>query len=102
MVILSDHLWRSRFGADPGVLGSSLNLAGRSYTVIGVAPEKFRLVDSPSDLWIPYTPEPGELSSLKRGYRSLTVIAHLKPGVTLEQAASECRGGGAPHRGGKS
>ncbi len=89
VVILSDGLWRRRFASDPAVLGSSLTLAGRSYTIVGVAPEKFRLLDNPSDLWIPYTPEPGELASMKRGYRSLTVIAHLKPGITEQQAGIE-------------
>ncbi|MBZ5608401.1 MAG: ABC transporter permease [Acidobacteriia bacterium] len=89
VAILSDGLWRRRFGGDAGVLGSSLTLAGRSYTIIGVAPEKFRLLDNPSDLWIPYSPDPEELAPLKRGYRSLTVIAHLRPGVTQAQAETE-------------
>ncbi len=89
VVILSDGLWRRRFGGEASVLGSPLILSGRSFTVIGVAPEKFRLLDQPSDLWIPYSPDPEELAPLKRGYRSLTVLAHLRPGVTRAQAETE-------------
>jgi putative ABC transport system permease protein len=84
--ILSDGLWRRRFGADPNVLGSSLRLDGERYTVIGIAPAEFRLPDSTAELWIPYRPEPKELSPLQRGLHSLTLLARLKPGVTRRQA----------------
>jgi putative ABC transport system permease protein len=86
VALLSDSLWRRRFGADPNVLGSSLVLDGKSYTIIGTAPPGFRLLDSFSELWVPYSPDPQELSPVKRGYRSLAVIARLKPGVSLQQA----------------
>jgi putative ABC transport system permease protein len=86
VAVLSDALWRRRFGADPDVLGRALNLDDRSYTVIGVAPPGFHLIDSPSELWIPYTPSPDELAPSKRAFHTLTVIAHLKTGVTRSQA----------------
>ena len=86
VLVLSDALWRSRFGGDWNVLGSTLDLDGASYTVIGVAPRGFRLPDNGSGLWIPYTPDPHELS--KRGLRTLNVIARLKPGVTPAQAGA--------------
>ncbi len=84
VVMLSDGLWRRRFGADLNILGSTLNVDGASYKVVGIAPPGFRLPESTSELWIPYTPEPRELA--KRGLRTLTVIALLKPGVTARQA----------------
>ena len=84
VIVLSDGLWRRRFGADPDILGSTLDLDGASYKVVGIAPRGFHLPESTSELWIPYTPEPRELA--KRGLRTLTVIARLKPGVTPRQA----------------
>ncbi len=84
VVVLSDGLWRRRFGASPNILGSTLDLDGASYQVIGVAPPGFRLPDSRSEIWVPYTPEPKELA--RRGLRTLTVIARLKRGVTPKQA----------------
>lgn len=88
VALLSNGLWRQRFGADPNILGRALVLDGRSYTVIGVTPPEFRIPDTPSELWIPYTPDPKELAAERRAYRFLKVIAHLKPGVTVEQAQS--------------
>lgn len=86
VAVLSDGLWRRLFHGDPRVLGSALRLDDRSYTVIGVTPPDFRLLDSPSELWVPYSPDAENLAPSKRGYRFLTVIARLKPGVTRKQA----------------
>ena len=91
VAVLSDRLWRRRFGADPNIAGRQLILDGASYTIIGVAPSQFRLPDTPSELWIPYTPDSKELGPRKRGYRFLKVIGHLRPGVSLEQAQSDMR-----------
>jgi putative ABC transport system permease protein len=89
VVILSDGIWRRRFGGNPGILGRSLNLDRKSYTIVGIAPAGFRLVDNASDVWIPYTPGPQELAPEQRGYRSLMVLAHLRPGVTRQRAQIE-------------
>lgn len=86
VVILSDGLWRLRFGGSRGLLGSAIIIDGKNYTVIGIAPPRFRLLDSNSELWIPYTPDPVELLPRNRGDRTLTMLARLKPGVTLRQA----------------
>jgi putative ABC transport system permease protein len=86
VAILSEGFWRRRFGSSRSVLGSPISLDGKSYTVVGIAPAGFRLIDNPSEIWIPYTPDPEDLAPLKRGYRSLTVLAHLRPGVTRNQA----------------
>src|SRR5262249_34483406 len=51
-VILSDNLWRRRFGADPQALGRTLTLGGQSRTVIGIMPPGFRLLDE-VELWLP-------------------------------------------------
>jgi putative ABC transport system permease protein len=86
VAVISDGLWRRRFGADTRILGSQIVLDGKSYSVIGIAPLGFHLVDSPSELWVPYTPNPGELTPFWQGLRTLRVLAHLKPGVSARQA----------------
>ncbi len=90
-VVLSDGLWRRRFGADPGVLGSVVRLDGKPYTVIGVAPPDFRLPDSPAELWMPYEPESQELTPAQRGLHSLTMIARLRSGITRSEAENSMR-----------
>ena len=89
VAIISNGLWRRRFGADSNILGKPLTLDGSSYTIIGVTTPDFRLPDTPSELWIPYSPAPKELIPDNRAYRFLKVIAHLRPGVTLAAANSE-------------
>ena len=91
VAVLSYGLWQRRFGSDRSVLGKALTLDGISYTVVGVTPPEFHLLDSPSDLWIPYTLDAKELDPRNTAVRTLRVLAHLKPGATLDQAQSEMR-----------
>ena len=86
VAVLSDGLWRRRFGGDAGILGSQIVLDGKAYSVIGIAPRGFHLVDSPSEIWVPYTPNPVELTPFWQGLRTLRVLAHLRPGVSARQA----------------
>jgi putative ABC transport system permease protein len=87
-VVIGNGLWRRRFGADPNIAGTTLTLDGAVYQVVGVAPPGFHLLDTASELWIPYAADPKDLNNHARGHRSLTVIGHLRPGVSLEQAGS--------------
>ena len=80
-VVISDHLWRNRLGADPQIEGRSLLLNQRPYTVVGVMPKGFES-DPASDLWLALQADP---SSTNQGHYLLTA-ARLKPGVTLSQA----------------
>jgi putative ABC transport system permease protein len=89
VAVLSYGLWQRRFGGDPGILGKNAIVDGNSVTIVGVAPRDFRLLDTPSELWMPYTLDAKELS--QRGFRTLRVIARLKASVTLEQASAEMR-----------
>ncbi len=86
VVVISDGLWRRRFGHDPNILGSSLVLDGKSYSIVGVAPPGFHLVDNPAELWVPYTANPVELTPYWQGLRVLRVLARLKSGVSRRQA----------------
>src|SRR5579871_5737776 len=87
--ILSYGLWQRHFAGDPAVLGKAIPLGGISYTVVGVMPADFGLLDMPADVWIPYTLDSKELNAGTRAVRSLRVLAHLKPGTTLDQAQAE-------------
>jgi putative ABC transport system permease protein len=91
VVILSAGLWKRRFGSDTNVLGKTLVLDGASFSVVGVAESQFRVPASQSELWIPYTPEPTDLLPDHRGDRFLSVLAALRPGISLERAQSEMR-----------
>jgi putative ABC transport system permease protein len=91
VAILSAGLWQRRFGGDPSILGKTLSLNGGSFTIVGIAPAGFRLPGSPSELWIPYTPDPKDFEPDNRALHSLTVLARLKPGTSLNQAQGELR-----------
>jgi putative ABC transport system permease protein len=87
VVVLSHELWQSRFGSETGVIGQSVTLNGRHYTVIGVMPADFASPDQ-ADFWLPA----GQASSSNlhdRGNHGWWAIARFKPGVTLEQARAE-------------
>jgi putative ABC transport system permease protein len=89
VALLSHGLWQRRFGGDPAILGKNAIVDGNSLTIVGIMPRDFRLLDTPSELWIPYRLDAKELS--QRGFRTLRVIGHLKSGVSQEQAAAEMR-----------
>lgn len=92
VVILSENLWRSTFGADPKIIGSSINLDQRSFTVVGVMPAKFRfpVLTESEQLWIPLVQDPLFGSWMdRRGGHWLKVTGRLKPGVSLTQAQAE-------------
>jgi putative ABC transport system permease protein len=83
VVVLSNKIWQSVFGADPAVVGRSMLLDGQSYTVIGVMPGTSAFDRGRTDVWRPLVFGPGERA---RNYHWLQVQARLKPDVTLEQA----------------
>ncbi len=86
VVVLSDGLWRSRFAADPNVIGRSVQLDQDTLTVIGVMPGAFEILEPGTDLWAPLAWEPGA-SSFRTTFSQ--GIARLKPGVTVEAATLE-------------
>ena len=84
VVVLSDGLWRTRFGGDPSIVGKRILINEREHSVIGVMPAGFRFPER-SDLWVPY--DPGERAD--RGLRIFLGIAALKTGVALGQVRLE-------------
>jgi len=85
VAVLGYGLWRRRFGGDPSVVNSKVNLSGQSTTIVGVMPPGF---DYPaqSEGWVPLPLEPGKEA---RDNRSMNVIARLKPGATITQAQTQ-------------
>jgi putative ABC transport system permease protein len=86
VALLSDHLWRSRFGAAPSIVGRTIFLNDESVTVAGVLPANFRMGEEKPDLFLPLRLDPNRVG---RGQRGLQVIARLKEGVTQTQAEAD-------------
>ncbi|HEX5072934.1 MAG TPA: ABC transporter permease [Gemmatimonadaceae bacterium] len=87
-VVLSDGLWKRRFGADRRIVGKTIALDGNSYTVIGVAPAGFSFPDRP-DVWIPMVFLPDDIDPESRGAHWMGMMARLAPNVTAAQASAE-------------
>ena len=86
VIVLSDRFWNRRFGADPHVLGSTVQLDGKTVTIIGVMPPGFDhpILWGPIDFWQPLAFTAEQKKSRDTNY--LSAIARLKPGVSIEQA----------------
>jgi putative ABC transport system permease protein len=84
--VMSERLWRNRFGADPNIVGKTVNISSppQAVTIIGIVPASFQLFGA-ADLWehLPI------VSSNVRGQRALRVVARLKPEASIEQARSD-------------
>jgi putative ABC transport system permease protein len=87
VVVLSYPLWQSRYGGDRNILNRTILLNGEAHTVVGVMPAGFQWIESEERLFVPLALNAQELAS--RGSHYLTVIARLKPGVSMVQAQSE-------------
>jgi putative ABC transport system permease protein len=92
VAVVSENLWRSRFGSNPALVGQSITLDMRPFTVVGVLPASFRYPDGAPhpDVWISVAQDPlfGPLLS-QPGTRLLVGVGRLKPGVSLTQAQAE-------------
>jgi putative ABC transport system permease protein len=86
-VVISDRLWRTRYGSDPAIVGRTITLDSYGYTVLGVLPPGFDFPLS-SDI---YRRPPAQDYEDGR-IRSAATVARLKPGVSLAQAAQELDG----------
>ncbi|MBX6365430.1 MAG: ABC transporter permease [Gemmatimonadetes bacterium] len=86
VAVLGYGLWQRRFGGDPAVLGRTVMLSGRPYTVVGVMPRGFAFPDPDREV---YTPLRASATTWPRSDGGLMAVARLKPGVTLERAQAE-------------
>jgi predicted permease len=96
VVVLSDGLWRRRFGASPGIVGSTIELNRQRFTVLGIAPPRFRGINALGGpaLWLPMSAHKqlttGFVAENFDNRRALlmNVVARLRPGVSVKQADS--------------
>ena len=86
VAVLSYGLWQSHFAGDPKIVGQTLSLDSKKYTVIGVMPETFRY-PTRVQLWIPLDMDSKTLGL--RGNHSTQAIGRLKPGVTIQKAQAD-------------
>jgi putative ABC transport system permease protein len=86
VVVLSNATWRSQFGSDPNILGKSVSLDGKAYSIIGVLPNDFSF-SKPADIWLPLALD--RTKPPDRGSHYLNVLGQLKPGVTFAQASED-------------
>ena len=105
VILLSHRMWMSEFAGDEDIVGRDLRLNGSPFTVVGVAPKRFRgtRLSSDPDLWIPFSSQPLVLGGPgttaagaarpsvfeNRGTRRFAIIGRRKPGVTRDQARAE-------------
>jgi len=85
MAMISDGLWQRRFGADPAIVGKSIELDKESYLVVGVTPPGFRGMSGQADLLVPITVRPADDLGEAQSH-SYTLVARLKPSVSADQA----------------
>jgi putative ABC transport system permease protein len=87
VAVISEGLWRRRFGAEPSVVGRTLVLNGQPAEVIGVVPSTFNFFAG-TEVWMPITYYPN-VNGLTRKDHSMTVVGRLRSGVTAETAGAE-------------
>ena len=88
-VVLSWGLWKRRFGGDPKILGQTIRLDAKPYTVIGVLPAGSEFPEPTVQLWTPFFHETQPQWIQSHRAHNFQVFARLKPGVTVAQAQVE-------------
>jgi predicted permease len=95
VVVLSDQLWRARFGADPAIVGRSITLNDQRYEVAGILPPRFLfprleqiftmgIAGGRPQLWMPFA-----VRDIERGENSFAAIARLRRGISVDAASAE-------------
>jgi predicted permease len=86
VLLISEGLWRSRFGADRGIIGRTLEVNGRTWEIIGVMPKQFRFPSPETQIWLPIRLDPNDPSPGGFNYDG---IARLRKGVTVTAAGRD-------------
>jgi len=88
IAVISDRLWRSRFNADPALLGRTITLNNQTHTVVGIMPPGMRFPSRLTDVWLPLGLFIDTFPPARGAHPGLSVVAKLKPGVRVEQATA--------------
>jgi predicted permease len=86
-IVLSYGLWQAYFGADPGIVGRTVNLDGTLHVVLGVMPRTFNFPNRRIQFWKPFQFDPGSYEDRDDSW--IHVIGRMRPGVTLAQARAD-------------
>ncbi len=89
VAVLDHGLWQRRYGGDPGILGRSIGIDGRSHTIIGVMPRLFVFPFNGVDAWIPISGAVGDPTSYSRSRRGAVVTGRLNSDWTIARAREE-------------
>ena len=92
VVVLSERAWRERFGGDPSIVGRGVDIDGRPHAIVGVARAGFSFPAHDTQLWLPLVvrrPPPDAVAGRPGPISVIFAIAHLRPRVSVEQAAAE-------------
>jgi putative ABC transport system permease protein len=85
VAMISEGLWKRRFGGDPAMIGRAITLNGLDVTIVGIAPQTLQYFPS-GDIWIPLTIDPGREIRMNH---VILAVGRLRPGITLRQAQAE-------------
>ncbi len=86
VVVLSERVWRSAYGADPSIVGRRLQVDGVEHEVVGIMPRAFRFPEAATDAWLPIGIDPAHTKSAAFDYRA---VGRLRRGVTIEAATAD-------------
>jgi putative ABC transport system permease protein len=89
VAVISHRFWQKHFNADTNAINRSINLDGRSYSIIGVMPESFYFPSPEVELWTPAAFTARDAQNIGGHY--ISAVARLKQGVTIEQASAEMK-----------
>ncbi len=94
VAVISDAFWERRFRRDPTIVGRTVPLSGRAFTIVGVAPPDFRgaFVGLTIDVWVPAATQETLVNLARRDVRDFGCLARLAPGATLGSAQAELTG----------
>jgi hypothetical protein len=85
VVMISEGLWKRRFGGDASVIGSNVNLSGTAYTIVGIGPAALNFMTG-AEIWTPLVLDPGREIRLNH---VINVVGRLRPGASMQQAQTE-------------
>jgi len=89
VVVLSDALWRNRYGADPAIVGRNIRLSGEAFQVLGVMPRGFAFPSPQTQLWVPFAFTEAQRGDGERGNEFSQSIGRLREAASIERLHAE-------------
>jgi len=88
VAVITDGLWKRRFGQDAAIVGQSMLIDGQPHTIVGVLPPAFAFLDADTQLFVPMSFAPGDNMNSHNNY-FLRMLGRLKPGLSVAQASTD-------------